>query len=124
MYLALVFNVSFIFRKVTLSDHNTSPATKGILTRKPLSTEHTRQYNVLESENVRYFPHGTFILPCIGRLLNISANSLSNQTTRVNFKISSSLGFRNCPWLLDLIKIWLRYWGLKCRLPFQNRLIF
>ena len=54
---------------MTLSDHNTSPATKGILTRKPLSTEHTQQYNVLESENVRYFPHGTFILPCIGRLL-------------------------------------------------------
>ena len=66
---ALVFNVSFIFWKVALSNHNTSPATIGILTRKPLSAEHTRQYNVLESENVRYFPHGTFILPCIGRLL-------------------------------------------------------
>ena len=69
MYLALVFNVSFIFRKVTLSDHNTSPATIGILTRKPLSTEHTRQYNFPKSENLRYFPHGTFILMCIGSLL-------------------------------------------------------
>ena len=52
MYLALVFNVSFIFRKVTLSDHNTSPATLGILTRKPLSTEHTRQYNNVSEEAI------------------------------------------------------------------------
>ena len=60
--------------------------------------------------------------------LNISANSLSNQTTKVNFEISSSLGFWNCPWLLDLIKIWLRYWGLNTKYfqwPYKNeKLIF
>ena len=32
------------------------------------------------------------------------------QATKDSFEISLSQGFRNCPWLLDLIKIWLRYW--------------
>ena len=56
--------------------------------------------------------------------LNISAKTLSNTTIKDSFEISSSRGFRKCPWLLDLIKIWLRYWGLKRRLPFENRQLF
>ena len=52
---------------------------------------------------------------------NISANSLS-------FIKSSNQGqFRNQlvqPLLLDLIKFWLRYWGLKKRVPFQNHPVF
>ena len=42
---------------------------------------------------------------------NISAKSLSNLASKDCFEISSSWGFRNCPWLLDFIKIWPRYWG-------------
>ena len=56
--------------------------------------------------------------------LNNSVKSLSNPTTKDSFEISSSWGFRNCHWLLDFIKIRLSYWGLKRRLPFENRPVF
>ena len=49
---------------------------------------------------------------------------LSNLASNDSFEISSSWGFQNCPWLLDLIKIWPRYWRLKRRLPFQNHVVF
>ena len=46
--------------------------------------------------------------------LNISTNSLSNLTTNYSFKKSASpWGFQNCYLLLDLRKIWQRFWGLK-----------
>ena len=45
--------------------------------------------------------------------LNNLVNSLSNPTTKDSFEISSSWGYQNCHWLLDLIKIQLSYWRLK-----------
>ena len=58
--------------------------------------------------------------------VNISVNFLSNLTTKDidSFRISFSWGFWNCPWLLDLIKSWWRYWQLKRRLPFSNWPLF
>ena len=39
--------------------------------------------------------------------------------------VSESSGrAENCPCLLDLIKIWKRYWRLKRRLPFRNHIVF
>ena len=55
---------------------------------------------------------------------NISAKSLSNLTTKGSFGILRTSWFRNCPCLLDLIKIWPRYWRLKRRLPFRNHIVF
>ena len=56
--------------------------------------------------------------------VNITINSLSNITTKDSFRISSSWGFRDCPWLLHLIKKWRRYWQSKRRLLFTNWPLF
>ena len=55
--------------------------------------------------------------------LNIFFNTLSNLTTNDSFEILRMSWFRTWSWLLDLIKNWRRYWGIKRRLSFQNRLV-
>ena len=52
---------------------------------------------------------------------NNSGNSLSKLTTNDIFEILSLSWFQNYPWMLDLVKKWLRYWWLKRRLQFPNR---
>ena len=52
---------------------------------------------------------------------NNSVNSLSKLTTNDIFEFLSLSWFQNCPWTLDLVKKWLRYWRLKRRLKFPNR---
>ena len=52
--------------------------------------------------------------------LNISNTSWSNLASKDSFKISLSYGFQN--WLLDLIKIQLRYGGLK-RVGFHFKIV-
>ena len=60
--------------------------------------------------------------------VNISINSWSNLTTKDSFKILRKSWFWNCqcPWLLDLIKNWQRYWHWqsKRKLPFSNWPLF
>ena len=65
-----------------------------------------------------------FEMKAFSLTLNITARSWSNLAMKDSFEIRSSKGFWNCLLLLDLIKIWLRYCGLKRRLQFQNRLFF
>ena len=55
--------------------------------------------------------------------LNISTNSLSIQTNDSFKKSASPWGFQNCYLLLDLRKIWQRFWGLKKILLFSNCLV-
>ena len=71
-----------------------------------------------------YKKQDNFEMESISLTLNISANSWSNLASKDSFKISSSWGFRYWPWLKDLIKIRLRYWGLKRRLPFPKIIPF
>ena len=42
------------------------------------------------------------------------------KSNKDSFRISFSWGFGNCPWLLNLIKNWWRYWQSKRRLPFTK----
>ena len=42
------------------------------------------------------------------------------KSNKDSFRISFSWGFGNCPWLLNLIKNWRRYWQSKRRLPFTK----
>ena len=94
------------------------PYTYQVGSRHSPDTKNTKKYTRVQKK--RY----NFQLEAFTLTLNISAKTLSNTTIKDSFEISSSRGFRKCPWLLDLIKIWLRYWGLKRRLPFENRQLF
>ena len=49
-----------------------------------------------------------------------SMNSLSNWTPDDSFGICLSWGFRNTPYMFNLMKFWLRYLRLKTKLNFQS----
>ena len=53
-------------------------------------------------------------------LLNYTHKSCSNMKSMVIIGLCCSWGFRNTPWMLNFIKIWLRYWRSKTEDPIQN----
>ena len=87
------------------------------------------QQQQLRYQQQKHKTSGQFEMEAFSLTVNISINSWSNLTTKDSFKILRKSWFWNChqcPWLLDLIKNWQRYWHWqsKRKLPFSNWPLF